>query len=59
MIVRYVCPEHKNVVLFTEDLEVTKYMIMERPQYCPECKKSYYKSECDTKYEGTNSENER
>lgn len=60
MIVRYVCPVHKNVVLFTEDLSIFKYVIMERPEPCPKCRKSYYKAECDQEYGsgGSNDEDE-
>lgn len=50
IIVKYVCPVHKNVVLFTEDLSTCKYIVMERPATCQKCKKSYYKSECDQEY---------
>jgi hypothetical protein len=50
MIVRYVCPVHKSIVLFTEDPGIVKYILMERPETCPKCKKSYYKSECNQEY---------
>lgn len=58
-IVRYVCPVHKNIVLFIENNEVLKYMVMERPQTCSQCKKAYYKSECNQRYGGVDDEDER
>jgi|CXWL01.1.fsa_nt_gi hypothetical protein len=58
MIVKYVCPIYKNVVLFTEDLGTSKYFVMERPQTCPKCKKPYYKSECEQEYGSGGSSNE-
>jgi hypothetical protein len=58
MIVRYVCPVHRDVVLFTEDLSIVKYIVMERPATCPQCRKPYYKAECDELYGGPNDEDE-
>jgi hypothetical protein len=46
MIVQYACPVHKNVVLFTEEAEILRFILVERPETCQKCKKSYYKSEC-------------
>lgn len=45
-IINYVCPVHPRVVLFTGDSDVCEYVIVERPETCPKCNKSYYKSEC-------------
>jgi len=56
--IKYVCPVHKNVVLFTEELGTLHWVVMERPQTCPICKKPYYKSECEQEHRGANNENE-
>lgn len=50
IIVKYVCPVHADVVLFTEEQGTFRYMVMERPETCPKCKKPYYKHECDQQY---------
>ena len=49
--VLYLCPEHPDQILFTEDTGLLKMMIAELPATCPRCKKAYYKWECQTRYQ--------
>jgi hypothetical protein len=57
IITKYVCPIHKNIVLYTEELG-THLVVIERPQTCHICKKSYYKNECEQEFGGGNNEDE-
>lgn len=52
VIVKYVCPVHDEVVLFTSRLDLLVYVEPERPKTCPKCKKPYYKSECNELHGG-------
>lgn len=45
--VRYVCPVHNNVVLFTETPSIyQKMMLFEKTKTCQKCNKSYFKEQC-------------
>jgi len=49
MIYKFVCPTHKEVVLYTETEEQRNsigFVTVENPEVCTKCQKPYYKWEC-------------
>ena len=43
---KYFCPVDNDVVLFEESLTDAKMFAFDRAATCPQCGKSYFKTEC-------------